>query len=446
MAKRKRRPRKKPEIKPPEPQFPDFESVFSSLPSASDLLRKKESLTPIEERWLEFEEADYEGKIALCHQTIEEADLMDEENAFEMFNTLFYATVEQDERHRFEELAHKLRQHLPDIFAKQAHHILDCQIRNALAEGRLDDVLPLTQELAQTGGKYLDMFTHTLDMLDYHGQLPVLLKIMPLVWSDVKGGGYFDWAINEFASRGADYVVFDHLERNPSLEADNPELQEKLSFYWPDMDQEAFANFLDYLTGRANRIWTMDDFGFERKAQSKTKAKKPAKTAKLSEEARGNLYDLAIEFLRYLRQEEDVPYPKGRLARWQIYQYLVERHAGELEPREGMFEAMMRDPRKRRHKPKMRYPDHWLCPDRDTLERFLARLLDFLSGRYHEALATFELIPAWLRFLESRQLIDAGQHEKTLQDLQGLDTELLKIVKGYSDPALARAVEHWREG
>ena len=56
------------------------------------------------------------------------------------------------------------------------------------------------------------------------------------------------------------------------------------------------------------------------------------------------------------------------------------------------------------------------------------------------------MIPAWLRFLESRQLIDAEQREKILQDLRGLDTELLKVAKDHSDPALARAVEQWREG
>jgi hypothetical protein len=269
--------------------------------------------------------------------------------------------------------------------------------------------------------------------------------MMPIAWPDVKGGsGYFEWAIDEFASRAADYVVFDHLERNPSLEADDPELQEELGFFLDEMNQEAFANYLEYLTGRAKRTWTMDDFGFERQTQGK-KAKKPTKTAKLSQEAKQNLYDLTVEFLYYLQLEEGVPYTKGRLARKQICEYLLERHAGELRPQENVFDTMMRGKRQKRSKPKTRYPDHWLCPDRGTLDRFLAQLLGFLSGRYYEAVVTFEMIPAWLRFLELRQLIDPEQREKTWQDLRGLDTELLKVVKDHSDPALARAVEQWRE-
>lgn len=429
MAKRKRKSGRKKKFK-----------LFTT-PSKSE-----EPSDPSTELWETFQMADYEDQITLCHQTIDEETLMDEEMAFEMFNTIFYKTVEHDERHRFEELAHKLQNNLPHIFDKEAHYILDWQITNALAEGRKDDVLPLAQKLAQTGGQYLDMFTRTLDQLDYHAQLHVLLEIMPTAWPDVKNStGYFEWAVDEFAMRAVNYIVFDSLERNPALEASEPELQERIGFYLDDLNQEAFTNFLDLLTGRAEHQWKMSDFGFERQPRGKEKSKRPVKTAKLSDEAEQNLFELSTEFLRYLRHEEKIPYTKGKLARRQIYQYLQERHAGELEPQESMFEQMMQGSKKRKRKPKRRYPDHWLCPDRNTLDHFLANLLHFLSGRYYEAVVTFELTPAWLRFLESRKLIDAEQKNKTLQSLRGLDTELLKVFKGHADPALPRAIEQWRE-
>jgi hypothetical protein len=448
MAKRKRKstdkPGKKSKVKPPQPEL----SPLFDLPSPKEFLteEQKEDLTPREKRWFEFKEAGYEEQIALCHQTIEEPELMDEENAFEMFNTIYYSTVEHDERHRFEKLASKLRERLPDIFAAEAHYILDWQITNALAESRQKNILPLALELAQTGGQHLDMFVQTLDMLDYHGQLPVLFKMMPVAWPDIKHStGYFEWAINEFAACAADYTVFGYLELKPDLEADNPDLQEKLSFYLADMNQDALTKFINQLTGRTERTWVMSDFGFERQQPQGQKTKKPTKTANLSEQAKQNLYDLTIEFLRYLRQEENVPYLKGRLARRSIFEYLLERHAGELVPQESMFEAMMRGPGSRPRKPKQIYPAHWLCPDRNTFDHYLANLLHFMSGRYHQAVATFELIPAWLRFLESRQLIDADQRDQTLQELRGLDTEFLKLLKTHADPALARAIEQWRK-
>lgn len=448
MAKRKRKPNDKPgrqaKIKPAQP---DFSALFKP-PSTTDFLteEQKRELSPTEKRYIEFEEADYETQIALCHQTIAEADLMDEENAFEMFNTIYYSTVDHNERHRFEELAGKLREKLPDIFAAEAHYILDWQLTNALAEDRQRDIAPLALELAQTGDQHLDMFVRTLDMLDYHGQLAVLLKVMPIAWPQVKhGSGYFEWTINEFAVRAADYTVFGYLELKPTLTADDPDLQEKLSLYLDDINQEFFTKFINQLTGRTERNWVMSDFGFERESPSGQKTKKPAKTAKLSEQAKQNLSDLTFEFLRYLYQVEKVPYTKGKLARISIFKYLLERQAGNLVPKESMFEAMMRPPGVKPPKPKMAYPAHWLCPDRSSLDHYLAKLLGFLSSRYYEAVATFELVPAWLRFLESRRLIEADQRLQTLQALRGLDTDLLKVLQTNPDPALARAVARWSE-
>jgi len=54
------------------------------------------------------------------------------------------------------------------------------------------------------------------------------------------------------------------------------------------------------------------------------------------------------------------------------------------------------------------------------------------------------MVPAWLRFIESRQFIDAQQREKTLDELQGLAIKLIEVWKCYpADPALQRETEHW---
>jgi hypothetical protein len=50
-------------------------------------------------------------------------------------------------------------------------------------------------------------------------------------------------------------------------------------------------------------------------------------------------------------------------------------------------------------------------------------------------------VPAWLRFLESRGLIDAGRREQTLGELSALGHDLRAMFAKYqADPALQQAV------
>jgi hypothetical protein len=52
-------------------------------------------------------------------------------------------------------------------------------------------------------------------------------------------------------------------------------------------------------------------------------------------------------------------------------------------------------------------------------------------------------MPVWLRFLESRQLIDATKHAQTLRDLAGLRPDVLKLFENYkTDPTLYAAVKN----
>jgi hypothetical protein len=56
----------------------------------------------------------------------------------------------------------------------------------------------------------------------------------------------------------------------------------------------------------------------------------------------------------------------------------------------------------------------------------------------------FEIVPAWLRFLESRGLIDADQHARTLEELRPLHADLLRLMESDDeDPALFHALQTW---
>src|SRR2546428_12625508 len=88
-------------------------------------------------RWEAFEAGDYAAQMALFQHTLEEPELMDGEIAFEMLNKLFPATVDHNERERFQALVERLRARRPKGDDEEAHYCLDCLMTNALGVRRL---------------------------------------------------------------------------------------------------------------------------------------------------------------------------------------------------------------------------------------------------------------------------------------------------------------------
>jgi hypothetical protein len=96
--------------------------------------------------------------------------------------------------------------------------------------------------------------------------------------------------------------------------------------------------------------------------------------------------------------------------------------------------------------PKFRPYTYQLVPDHERLDRFLSGLLGFLNQLYYHAAAVFELLPAWLRFLESRQLIDAAVRVQALRDLESLLDPLCQVCNNFADdPTPHQALLRWRE-
>lgn len=393
-------------------------------------------------RWEALQAADYEGQIALFYQTLaEDTELMDGEMAFEFLNPIYYESVERNERDRFEALAEALRERLPDVYAAEAGFILGWRITNALADGRFEDIPALANEMAQTAEKNIDAFFNLMDQLAYHNQLAALIEATRLAWPQVKNSTQI-LGIDEFAKQATDYLVFDYLTRTTNPDRHDPALLAQIAPYM-ELNLDRFADYIAGLANQRQRTWTMADFEFEPPASRSFSGWDDEEDEKAVDEGRQNLYQLTVEFLGYLYQQEKVPYAKGALAQAEICEYIQRRHDGDLEPSEPLLK-----PRgKRKRKAASRRLQHPLCPDRNSLDRFLAELLNFINPQYYKATATLELVPAWLRFLESRRLIEAEQREQTLSELRGLDTEFLKVVKNHSDPVLRRAMENWwRQG
>jgi hypothetical protein len=394
-------------------------------------------------RWKEFEAAEYEGQLELFVKTVDEPELMDAQMSFDMIDRLYHETLTHGERDRFDALVEMLHERLPEVYAEHAHYFLDWRITNAVATGRYEIIPPLAREMAHTAAKDIDVFNWSLDRLAYHGQLSPLLEMMRLAWPSVKKSrDILPWGIDEFAQRACSYVIFEYVEHQASPDGHDPNLIEQLEFYH-QIVPERLVRYLGYLTGQVERQWTISDFKLSR-GRSQPDADSEQEPAE--EQGDQNLYDLTVEFLGHLHREHGVSYTKGELGRKQILEYLRERHTGELEPTESLFQAQLGRKKGKQHlKPKHRV-DHLLCPDRETLDRYLGGLLQFINPQHYKATATFELVPAWLRFLESRQLIDDEQRAKTLLELRPLSNDLLKVLRLYrDDPTLEAAVQRWQD-
>ncbi len=390
-------------------------------------------------RWNEFQAADYEGQIALFYKTLEEdPELMDGEMAFEFLNPLYYESTERGERDRFEKMADDLRERLPEVYAAEAGYILDWRITNALADGRTGDIPAMANEMARNAEENIDQFFNLMDQLAYHNQLAALIEATRTAWPQVKVSTKI-LGIDDFATQMTNYLVFDYVTRTPEPDGQDPALLDRIDPYM-DLNLEKFAEYVAELAGQRSATWTMADFEFE-PLESEQFSDWDDEEEETVDEGRQNFSHLTFDFLHYLYQEENVPYAKGDLARTEIQQYILRRHDGDLEPVEPLFPQ----PKRSRRKGKAAAAPHPLCPDRGTLDRFLAGLINFINPQYYKATATLELVPAWLRFLESRHLIEAEQREQTLLELRGLGTEFLKVVGTHADPALGRAIENWRK-
>jgi hypothetical protein len=403
---------------------------------------------PVTERgdklWREFESQNGEGRIAVFLKTLEDAEVMTDGIAFEMLSVLHADAVKGGGRTRFAECVSALRERRPDVFNEGAHYYLSWCVADALAEGRQEVIPSLARELATRAGRDIDVFNRASDRLAYHGQLPVLVEVLRIAWPLVKSSdNVVLWGISAFAEQGINYESFDYLEHTTSPEPADAALLEHIHFFIEEPREDYLRELISDLAGTSAQEWQAKDFALRpprKKRRVHWDDDEPQE--RTPDPGAINLSRLISEFVGYLRREEGVPLPRGELVSQELYRYFMRRHTGDLDPRPSMLEQMMHPNRKL---PKPARPVHPLCPECVTLDVHLAGMMGMMSGLYHSAAALFQAMPAWLRFLESRRLIDAGTGEKVIAQLLPLHATLLRIWEEQDDPILYRQGQSWLE-
>ena len=410
-----------------EDEFPEVPQQLLKL--ADEKIGFKSS----DDFWDEFESAGYEKKVTIFLQKLEEKKLMDNEIAYEMLATIKSEAKQKNQQDRFFKLVDQLKNELPEIYEPDASFYLDWKITDAVFHSRHDDVILFLNELAPRAAEDIDIFNNIVDMLAYHGYQAPLLNAFKVAWKNVEHSrNIVPWGINEFAERAVDYAVFEYIESYQEIDPSDKQLIKTAEKFIPELLVDEFINFVELVSGKIKKEWTLVDFD----PNTKSTDRKPNK-----KRVANNLYDLLLEFLAFLKWEQNIPYSKGRFIRYQLFDYFDRRSRRELVEQPSLLDKMLN---KGKQKPKKQpIPKHPLCPDAATLDIFLGGLLDFMNPQYYKLAATIELIPAWLKFLEARQLIDRTLHNETVQSIQAnlIETILDVYDHSVSDPFLRRNLE-----
>jgi len=406
--------------------------------------------SPEETRWIRFwsrwKAADYEGRIAMFTEALsDEERMVDPDEAWEPLSDLYAQTIEHGQRDRFDGLIAGLREHRPEAYAQDEPRYLQWRMTNAIALGRTEDIAPIAREMGQSGSKAAEVFFRMIDHLMYHGRISELIDMLRTARTWVSDGGdLVPWAIDEFNDTACQVELLDYIQQETSVRPDDPGLLERLRLY-VDHDPQLVGEHLDRLTGASNSHWTFTDFLTDGgSAGEETFDDFDDVEDDDYEPIAHNVWCLAEEFAGHAARCEGVAPTRAEIARHEIGRYIRARHNGDLDDRRSMFEKMS-DPRKKIPAAVDSADYHVLCPDRDTLDCFLAGSLNFMNPQPYRAAAFFELIPPWLAFLESGGLLSAERRRQAMEELTPLASSLSPVIERYTkDPAAAEGVmRYW---
>jgi len=393
-----------------------------------------EKIDPLLQRinafWDDFMDVPYAHQWAATDKMLtEEPELCDDEMIFEIANELFAPAIAAGEIERYKTLLNQFEEIVPESYAEELHYILDWRIQIALIEGNDDDVAYYFYQFSPLAGDHLDVYYRIISALAYHGMLAVLYEGMrqsrPFV---VDSGELVPWAYGEYTEKLGDIETLHQLEQNPDLKADDPILQQHFTEYELSIDAELLSPILAYRAGRQTPSWVADDFKFP--------------SQKKDDPSGGAFALLLASFTHFAHVEAGIPRAKVEMACDEINNYISQRHAGELDAENSNYEFGHRPKRKKRKK-----PYYALRPDAKTLDRYIAQLMGFMSFRYYETYALFELLPVWLRFLTKYGLLDEETRVQTIKEIAYIKEPLIEIATNkVSDPVLKSNMVEWPYG
>ena len=387
-----------------------------------------------EQFWKIFNDADFNHKVSIVEKILDDPGEIENYYCFDLIEGLYSSSQNSDDYSIFKRIIHRIKLDYPEIYDNNNQYLLDFLAQLSLAEQNQADAIALITEIADDPDIDVDIIFSAIDHLSYYCDLDIILNIMHIGWENVKNAeNVMAFAIDEYAGHSAELEIYKYVQESSNPDPQSDSLLYKLEkFIEPDL--ENIKSYIAHLTGNKNKVWTQEDFNFKCKMSKPVQKKKGAPQKKpkripLDVFAK-NVYHLSYEFLGHLVNNEGFLFPKARLAKMAIKDYIIYRVEGKLEYKDSLIERIAVPKQKR--KKIISYFDHILCPDKVTTERFISNCLSVWSLKLFNGIIFYEIIPLWLKFIESKGLIDVEIRQKTISSIHELFDTMQKIITNHS--------------
>jgi hypothetical protein len=357
--------------------------------------------SPLEEVWDRFNRASYEERRTLVEEIVGDPERMDEENAFHMFNELCPVAIERGDAEWLSRNIARLEREQPDVYAAERPYLLSYLLTAAVVTGDVETVAAnRVDDLATVASQEIDDFHPTIELIAYHGPLAPIARAMSNGWPDVReNADIMPFGKDEFANKGLQYALLAYYEENGTVDLQDSDLQDQIVVYdakeKDKVDIDYLERFAERLSGPNTQSWQIED--------------DPAE----------NVHWLTVDFMCWVHEEKDVPLGRAHLAR------------------QTLSDCYGR-----------RYDDGVLGTDPDLrltgsdIEQQLEEIGNFVSSRPHQGAAFFCLLPAWVEFLEGRELLSSKAVASMRRTLHGLQRKVRRMLENVSmDPSLPADVK-----
>jgi len=392
------------------------------------------SMEQINQFWKTYQQGDFNQKVSIVEKSLEEPDAFRKYDYFELISALYDSFRTTEDFYAIKRIINTLKINYPDIYENDFGLFTDYLIRMAMASHNHVEAIKLMLEFTERAADNMNTFCMLIDYLSYYFDVDILLEIMHRGWKSLKDSyDIMAFEIRDYVMQSVEFEIFKYVRESTNPDPEKDSLLKKIE-YFTEPDLPKIEKFMSHITGKADHVWTQEDFNYKSK-MSKPSIKKKGKPQKNPKKLPLNIFNenvnsLSGEFLEYLINTEGYFFPKARIAHLELRDYIKSRAEGNIENKYSLLEKVINP--KSKMTQKIVYFDHILCPDKKTTGNFISMSLTGWNNRLYCMIIFYESIPAWLKFLELKGLIDDQTRQYTLTKVFELFDLFKKIIMSYS--------------